>query len=455
MGLFWGGPVARKQGIVIHTPLHLLVAATAWLSRIVASSAQLLSIGLLLPVLGKTDFALYAIVVSLSGWFALSEFGLGSAIQNQISESRVLNRALPDVIRLVPRLMMKFFFYSIVLIILFSFPLQNFMFREFSKFSPQPAWLIAIVGLIYVLTALFGVAYRIFYGQGLGFISNLYQGVASVVSCLGLIYFLSIYPSITLFQALLFNAIPAFLFSLFAFLKIFSTNHKEISRLNTLSVRNVAKEEAKLLKKASKFGLFGFMAAFVLLIDYAVMSQTLNVVQIGIYNLTSKIFGFIYFIYNAILQAFWPILTEMLTNFRWKEVQIEIKKYIGIGFLIIFLGTLAIFFSQNVIFNSLAPGKKYSIPNRTLLLFGIYFAVRVWSDTYATVLQSVSELHVFWVLVPIQAIISLTAQYVLSKWFGLDGIILGLIFSFFLTVFWALPREFSRLQFKSIINTKT
>jgi O-antigen/teichoic acid export membrane protein len=433
---------------VVYIPRHFLVAATAWISRIISSVAQLFSIAVLLPALGKTDFALYSIVISLAGWFSLAEFGLGSATQNRISQARALALPTTHIIRLIPRLITIFFVISIFIAILCSFPLQSFVFREFVKDSPQPIWLIAFVGCFYVAIALLGVSYRIFYGQGRGFLSNIYQSVSSIISLFGLIWFVKINSSISLLQALLWVVIPTFLVSLFPFVQVFFLDFYSKKEENPLTSFETKIYEINMIKEASRFGSFGLMAAFVLLIDYTVMSQTLNASEIGIYNLTSKIFGLIFFIYNALLQAFWPVLTEMLTKSLWKEARIELRRYIFFGTLLICFGTIVTFSFQNRLLEFLAPGKNFYIHISTLSLFGIYFMIRVWSDTYAIALQSIGKLQIFWIFVPFQAIISLISQYILSRQFGLNGIIGGLILSFILTVSWALPREFSRVSVK-------
>ena len=77
----------------------------------------------------------------------------------------------------------------------------------------------------------------------------------------------------------------------------------------------------KIVKRAIHFWFLAIMAAFVLQIDYLVMSQFLQAHDIVIYNLTTKIFGLGVFIYAAFLKALWPTLTEAIVQNKWPMVK--------------------------------------------------------------------------------------------------------------------------------------
>jgi hypothetical protein len=87
----------------------------------------------------------------------------------------------------------------------------------------------------------------------------------------------------------------------------------------------------------------------------------------------------------------------------------------------------------------LAPTQALEAPSALLLLAGGYQVLRVWTDTFAMMLQSMSLLRPFWLLVPLQAIASVMLQIWLVPQFGLYGTFIGLTLSFLLTVSWGLP----------------
>jgi O-antigen/teichoic acid export membrane protein len=94
--------------------------------------------------------------------------------------------------------------------------------------------------------------------------------------------------------------------------------------------------------------------------------------------------------------------------------------------------------------NLISPQKGYTIPAMFVLLLGVYYVVRVWTDSLATVLMSMSYLRPFWLLVPVQALLSAVLQWVLIPKLGIYGVVFGIIGSFLLTVSWGLPLAYFR-----------
>jgi len=62
----------------------------------------------------------------------------------------------------------------------------------------------------------------------------------------------------------------------------------------------------------------------------------------------------------------------------------------------------------------------------------------------AVALQALSEVGIFLKVVPLQALLSIGLQWTLAHRLGLNGILLGLILSFVLTVVWILPMTLRR-----------
>ena len=111
------------------------------------------------------------------------------------------------------------------------------------------------------------------------------------------------------------------------------------------------------------------------------------------------------------------------------------------GFNIIVISTLLILLFKEIIFNLIVRDKINNIQNTTIILFGLYFCIRVWSDTFSTLLLSINKVNIFYLYVPIQAGISFLLQYNLGLKIGINGIVLALIISFLLTAFWILPKN--------------
>jgi putative O-antigen transporter len=68
-----------------------LIVLSNWISKILQAFLQIYTIKLLTVILGLDEYAIYTLLIALSGWIFLSDFGLGSSLQNFISECRVKN----------------------------------------------------------------------------------------------------------------------------------------------------------------------------------------------------------------------------------------------------------------------------------------------------------------------------------------------------------------------------
>ena len=179
------------------------------------------------------------------------------------------------------------------------------------------------------------------------------------------------------------------------------------------------------------------------------MSKTLIGKDVVIYNIMSKIFGLINFIYAALLQSLWPICAEASSQKRFSDFYKIEKRYISFGVVVVIVSTLAIFLLQDFILNMLAPDKGFEFPLTLIILFSIYQMVRVWTDTYAMFLMSIGKLKPLWISVPFQAALSGSLQWYGAINYGLVGLLCGLIVSFLITVSWWLP-----FSFRSIVNKR-
>jgi len=174
-------------------------------------------------------------------------------------------------------------------------------------------------------------------------------------------------------------------------------------------------------------------------VDYLVMSQFLLADEIATYNIASKIFIFLFYIFSSVLAALWPIFAEHISMGDWHQATNHLQKTLLFGFGFGMVTTLLAFLMMPYFVSLLAPSVGIIIPAQMILLFGVYNLVRIWTDTFATVLQSANDYGALLVAVPLQATMSLCFQWYLVQKIGVNGIILGIILSFLFTVSWLLP----------------
>ena len=175
------------------------------------------------------------------------------------------------------------------------------------------------------------------------------------------------------------------------------------------------------------------------------MAIVLKAHEIAIYNLDMRVFNLILFMYGTILAALWPVSSDLFHQKKFKLIKKSIHNNLLFGVLItISLSSFIIFFKESIF--SLISGKdSLDISVSTGILTALYILLRIWTDSYATILQSMNEVKILIYIVPFQALVSITAQYFFGINYGINGIIMGLCLSFLLTVAWVLPLKFYKL----------
>lgn len=386
--------------------------------------------------LGSERYAVCAVLGGLQGWYMLADLGLGVSLQNHISERRTRgedSNAFVAAATLLSFLLLGLFIGGLYFL---SPWLGPFLLRGFSFLGKdEQVRDFFIVGMLSICVGIGSTVYKIWYAEQKGYLANLLPATASLVS-LGLIIFVA--------RAELADRLYWSLVALFAPLAIFPMvaflwQCKDCLRVGLAMDYRII---SPLLTRALKFWFFGIMSAGVLQIDYVIMSQFLKPQDIVLYNLGNKIFSLVFFVYYAVILALWPVCAEAITRNSWETVYNYIKKYVAIGFILIVVASLLLLQWMPEFMTVLSPRELVVIPLPLILLFGGYYMVRVWTDTFAMVLQSMSYLRPFWIIVPFQAGLSVLLQCLLIPRYGVYGVVMGLTGSFLMTVTWVLPRVF-------------
>lgn len=413
---------------------YYLVAASGWGSRLISGFAQIISISIVLSYLGSDLYAVFAVVIGLQSWFALADLGIGSSLQNYISEARVNNQSTNQLLSNASLIIFALLTLFSVLFILISPLLQYALFHKIAaNLAFSQFYILATSGVLQIITALLSISYRVFFAEQRGYLSYLYQAIGPIFSVLAiwLIKYINVSSDSRLFLILLCWIVPQLIITATGFIHTFPV--KGIFRnFNSQIVK-------QLMKRGIKFSGFALFAALTLALDYVVMTQTLNTKEIVIYNILFKGFSFIYFIYSAVLTAVWPEMAEMFLKKEWQKATKTLYKNIILGIAFIIICTLLFIFARHFIITILAPKQSILLPFAAICFFGIYYIIRIWTDTFATALRSYNYLKVFLFVIPFQALLSISGMLYFSKHYGLNGIIFGLSLSFLLTVAWILP----------------
>lgn len=405
------------------------VTLAAWFSRGLQATLQVLMLSILTQILSVNDYAVFILISSLLVWFMLMDLGLGYALQNQISKLKAQNQ---DYEKFIADVFISGFF----LLMLFSFVslvLTYTLIPEYlDKYSEDKSYHreFLLSALLMTFISVFGMIYKVWYALGKGYWSSIIPALATIISYIFLELLLK-FNNQSLLTVFLAYFLPLALMPFLFYINILINLRRKIN-LNF----NYTKQ---LFKSAKGFLFFGFISALVLNVDFFIASQFLPAEQIVQYHTLLKLFSFGLFVYSAYLMAVWPVFSEKIEKKETLYIIDMIKKILPIGMIFIMACTALLIWMGPHIYTSLIKNMDLNVSTAIVLLFGLYFIVRVWTDTFSMILLSGNSHAPLLKSLLIQAALSISLQIILVSYFQIYGLIVALIISFLLTVAWYLP----------------
>ncbi len=417
-------------------PPHLWVAASGWVSRIIVIIGQLVSIPFFYHRLGMTGFAIFTVITAgFIPWCAMMDFGIGSTLQNAISEARAKNEDPAYLLsKIFPIIIALILIVSVFYLLLGGF-LNSWLFSHLGNEIPSFYFSLAIA--IYSSYYILLIANKIFFGYQKGGWGYFYQniGYGSLLLMMGIIHFFGL--NVNLIEAIYCWIIPLFISGFIGFIHAFY--QAKVTHLEWKIDISFAK---KTMPKAFQFWLYTLSWNGITAIDYFVIVKMLSAHEVVTYNIVNRIFIMMSYGYSAaVLNALWPVLAEKYiqnTASTLKAAQKELRNSLIGGIIYIIVMTIALILMRGIIVKVFRVQDAIELPVTLLLVFGLYGLIRVWTDTYAMVLQARNTLKIFLIQTPLQAAIAIGLMLWLSH-YGLFGIVFALILSFVIIPLWILP----------------
>lgn len=425
-------------------PDYVLVAASSWLSRLLTTAISLVSIRILLDTLGVEHYAAYAVLMGAVSWFMLADLGSGQSLQNYISEARATKQDYTQDILATAAITLVVVILGVALVVVFGGWPAIHMLSQFQFLTDKDKYLsFTTVASLVILTAGGSIIYRIWYAEHKGYMANIAAALAAVIALSGIYYVAKSDVENKLLWCLIAANAPMAVLPVSSLLvRVWST-----TRVSAESVRESAK---KILHRGSNFWLFNIAAAAVFQIDYIVLSQFAPADQIVVYNIGAKIFAVMGFMTGAVLQAFWPVCAEAVVKGDWQRIKSFTIRYLlwSITGVIVFTTLFSMFSIQ--IASIFSSHGLVTIPTSFIILLGVMYVIRVWTDVFAVILQSMNDIKMLLIWAVMQATIGLGFQILLVPKYGIYGTVTALCLSWLLTVSWLLPKRVWSHQNKMI-----
>ena len=417
----------------------LMIASAGWSNRIIAALVQIVSIPLFIRLLGLDGYAAFSVVSGFICWFALAEIGLGSVLQNEISARKAKNQSLDGVLELYISILIFITIACIVLYVPLSFLINHWLSNTFGSYRN----LLMVAGGLYILLLNSNVIYKIFFAKHLGYISYLFQSIGNLL-WFGIILLLAFWHELKFSPELIIviTLIPQICVSLYLYTRL-NLNWQQIYFIPNLAR---LKQYKVVLAKSMNFFWVSLTSNFVLGVDYFFIAKFLNQHEIITYNIINKIYIFVAFGYSVLLAALWPILSELYAlgeKASYKKANVTLLKYIFSAFLYVIFASLLIVVLRGYIATTLAKS-TIEISIELIVLFCIYYCIRVMVDFICVALQSRGQVRILMITAPLQAIITVYLMSLFVNKYSLLGIMYALILGFILTAFWMLPVAYVR-----------
>jgi O-antigen/teichoic acid export membrane protein len=184
--------VLRIKSPLSSLPTHWLVAGSSWLSRGIIILVRIVTVPLLLNYLGVDQYAIYATLISLEGWFLLTDFGVGASLQNYLSEARARNEDPQKLISSVAQLSILAFLFFMILLFLLSRHSEAFLFSD-ATLGANRGKAFLFTGILYVMVAIGSTGYRALNAMQKGYWMPTFQAIANILALVSILLLLKGY----------------------------------------------------------------------------------------------------------------------------------------------------------------------------------------------------------------------------------------------------------------------
>lgn len=420
----------------------VLTAGAGFAARVTTAFCQFASVRLLSEALGIDGFAAYLTVASLQTWFLLSDLGYGAAIQNFVSGQRVKQTYDPASTLGAVLILLGVSIVLALLLLTFGSFAGSLNIPLKLSVDAKEFWLaLAVFGSVVVVAGAGGVIYRLLFAVHLGVVAHLASAAAAVLGLGSLAVCISLIEPLPLHTALLANFLPIavcpLLAGLIAFRGVSPVPVVQLFRRGWATLRHLGAE-------AGSFLTYAGLAACVLNVDYIVLARFATPSEILAYTISTRVVGLFFLLFSSFAQAAWPLSSEHIHNGDTVRLGGLIRTCLIVGGVSVSFGGVVLAMWPGRVAALLMPGKSVVLSYATIASITLYWVVRVWCDTFTTIIMSAGRVKVMRIIVPVQAVLNVSLMIVGYRWYGLPGMVCGSTASFLLTAGWLFPVWVSR-----------
>ncbi|MFV8393007.1 lipopolysaccharide biosynthesis protein [Flavobacterium sp. LB2P6] len=405
----------------------------------------LLLVPMTINYINPTQYGIWLTLSSIIGWFSFFDIGLGNGLKNKLAETNALGQNEKSQIYISTTYAILTIISLIVFLLFFCInPFLNWeSILNTSTYNCQSLNLVALV-----IVGFFCVSFVI---QLINTIlaANHRPAKSSLIGLIGvalsliIIFILTKNTEASLIKLVLVLAGVPLLIQIIATVWLFRTSLSSLSPKYKLIDFKYAKD---LLSVGGVFFVIQIGALVLFQTDNIVITQLFGPQQVTTFNIAYKLFSVVIMVLNIIMIPFWSAYTDAYIkgDFNWiRNIMAKMQKY----WFFLIIGTICILAISPFIFKWWL-GDSISIPFTLSIAMTIYVIAFSWHTIHVFLLNGIGKIRLQFYLIIIGAIINLPLAILLSKWWGLAGVISANTIIFIITGI-----MFS-IQVRKILNQK-
>ena len=287
--------------------------AFAFFGRFINMFSNLIAIPLVIHSIGQKDYAIVSVAISISSFFAFADFGLGSALVNDISD--INNENILQMNRTVTQTWIMLWSFAIILIITYvAYSIINTNLNSYNIYLDRNA--LTIIALSSALGIPMAITQRIYFSLREGGKAQFWQTMSRASVVMGCLYCFLFNRNTTAF-VFCFTGLPTTIFSIStAYLFIYD---KSYLRPNIVNFNfNEAKSKLKLGISFMVLQVCTFLETG---IDPLIVGRYFSKETVSKMDLSYRPFSYVPALLSIGLGPIWPSLTSAAAIGDWAWIR--------------------------------------------------------------------------------------------------------------------------------------
>ena len=399
--------------------------ATSLASRGISISCQLVQVPIAIGAMGKEAFGLWMTLTSISYLVSFADFGMGVGVQNRLAESFAVQEC--DAARQLFGSAFLFLLAMAGLLAVMLLPLswlldlpRLFGLTEPRVISDAPS-AVATILAIFCLGFPFGLAQRLAYAQQLGWKHNLSQACGSLVAVAAL--FITAKLRLGIGAMILCGAAPGMLANAGLLIHLL----KQRGWLALRGFRADFNTVRQLLSLGVHFTVQQVLNTTVFALPPIIISTTLGAAAVTPFNLAQRFFNLFGVLQNAFMLPLWPAYSEAKAKGEFDWIRHTLRRsLLATTFFTVLPMAIGAWFARHLI--HLWVREPSVIPSASLILLLFLWNASVFlQQPFAYLLAGISRVRRLTVFSIVSAVCATTLMFVLVRWHGQEGVVLGML----------------------------